>query len=119
MHILVHNSSSKDNQTVKFGQLIQHNVKNIFKNRAENKVAELVPYPFFSMFYLFVFVVFFCFFFSKIWFRQSLDIMDSYHHVQYQIKIMIQPWENLVTDGRTDRQTRVISQTRVMRQLSQ
>ena len=32
---------------MKFGQLIEHNVKNIFKNHAENKVAELVPYPFF------------------------------------------------------------------------
>ena len=31
---------------MKFGQLIEHNVKNIFKNHAENKVAELVPYPF-------------------------------------------------------------------------
>ena len=43
-------------------------------------------------------------FFSKIWFRQSLDIMVNYHHVQYQKKLMIQPWENLVMDGRTDRQ---------------
>ena len=29
-------------------------------------------------------------FFSKIWLRQSLDIMVSYHHVQYQKKLMIQ-----------------------------
>ena len=28
-------------------------------------------------------------FFSKIWLRQSLDIMVSYHHVQYQKKLMI------------------------------
>ena len=41
-------------------------------------------------------------FFSKIWYRQSLDIMVSYHHVQYQKKLMIQPWGNLVMDGRTD-----------------
>ena len=41
-------------------------------------------------------------FFSKIWLRQSLDIMVSYHHVQYQKKLMIQSWENLVTDGQTD-----------------
>ena len=27
---------------------------------------------------------------SKIWFRQSLDIIVSYHHVQYQKKPMIQ-----------------------------
>ena len=29
-------------------------------------------------------------FFSKVWLCQSLDIMVSYHHVQYQKKIMIQ-----------------------------
>ena len=29
-------------------------------------------------------------FFSKIWFRQSLDIMVSYHRVQYTKKLMIQ-----------------------------
>ena len=40
--------------------------------------------------------------FSKIWLRQSLDIMVSYHHVQYQKKLMIQSWENLLTDGQTD-----------------
>ena len=44
------------------------------------------------------------FFFSKICLRQSLDIMVSYHHVQYQKKLMIQSWENLVTDGRIDGQ---------------
>ena len=53
------------------------------------------------------------FFFQKIWLRQSLDIMVSYHHVQYQKKLMIQPSENLVpdgqTNGQTDRWTRVIS----------
>ena len=52
-------------------------------------------------------------FFSKIWLRQSLDIMVSYHHVQYQEKLIIQSCKNLVTDGRTDgqtdRRTRVIS----------
>ena len=36
-----------------------------------------------------------------IWLRQSLDIMVSYD-VQYQKKLMIQSWENYVTDGRTD-----------------
>ena len=44
-------------------------------------------------------------FLSKIWLRQSLGVMISYHHVQYQKKLMIQFWENLVTDGRTDGQT--------------
>ena len=29
-------------------------------------------------------------FISKIWLHQSLDIMVSYHHVQYQEKLMIQ-----------------------------
>ena len=31
------------------------------------------------------------FFLSKIWLRQSLYIMVSYHHVQYQKKPMTQP----------------------------
>ena len=39
-------------------------------------------------------------FFSKIWLCQSLDIVASYHHVQYQEKLIIQSWENLVTDDR-------------------
>ena len=30
------------------------------------------------------------YFFLEIWLRQSLDIMVSYHHVQYQKKLMIQ-----------------------------
>ena len=42
---------------------------------------------------------------SKIWLQQSLDVMVSYHHVQYQKKLMIQSWKNLVTDGQTDRPT--------------
>ena len=42
---------------------------------------------------------------KKMWPCQSLDIMVSYHHVQYQKKLMIQSCENLVTDGRTDGQT--------------
>ena len=29
-------------------------------------------------------------------------MMISYHHVQYQKKLMIQSWENLVTDRQTD-----------------
>ena len=41
---------------------------------------------------------FFFFFFSKMWLRQSLDIMVSYYHVQYQKKLMIQSWQNIVTD---------------------
>ena len=47
---------------------------------------------------------------TKICVRHSLNIMVSYHHVQYQKKLMIQSWENLVTDGRTDGQARLIPQ---------
>ena len=43
------------------------------------------------------------FLFSKIWLRQSLDMMVSYHHVHYQKKLMIQSWESLVTDRQTDK----------------
>ena len=43
--------------------------------------------------------------FSKIWLRQSLDIMVSYHHVQCHKNLMIQPWENLVMDRQPDGQT--------------
>ena len=39
----------------------------------------------------------------KIWLRQSLDTSVNYHHVQYQKKLMILSWENLVTDGQTDK----------------
>ena len=60
--------------------------------------------------------ILFFFFFFEIWPPWSLDIMVSYHHVQYQEKLMIQSWENLVidermnrwTDGGTDDQRRVI-----------
>ena len=41
-------------------------------------------------------------FYSKILFRQSLDILVSYHHIQYLRNLMIQSRENLVTDRRTD-----------------
>ena len=46
---------------------------------------------------------FFFFFFSKIWLRQSLDIMVRYYHVHYRKKQMIQLWENLVMSRRADR----------------
>ena len=46
------------------------------------------------------------FFSQKIWLCQSLDIMVTYHNVQYQKKLMIQSWKNLVTtDRRTDGKT--------------
>ena len=39
--------------------------------------------------------------FSKICLFQLLDIMVSYYHVQYKKNLMIQSWENLVTDEET------------------
>ena len=41
------------------------------------------------------------FFFSKIWLHQSLDIMVSYHHVQYQKKTN-DPILRKLSDKRTD-----------------
>ena len=49
------------------------------------------------------------FFFSKIELPQSIDTMISYHHVQNQKKLIIQSWENVVTDGRADTARSVIS----------
>ena len=38
---------SKDNQTLRFGQLIECNMRNIFlKNHTQNGVKKLVPDPF-------------------------------------------------------------------------
>ena len=42
-------------------------------------------------------------FFSKVWPCQSLNTKFRYQHVKYQIKLMIQSWENLVTDEQTER----------------
>ena len=43
-------------------------------------------------------------FFSEIWLRQPLDIMVSYHHVQYQKKTN-DPALRKLSDRRTDGQT--------------
>ena len=44
IHILPNISGSKSNQTIKLGQLIEHNKKNIyFKNYPENEAGRLVP----------------------------------------------------------------------------
>ena len=44
IHILPNISQSKDNQTMKLGQLIEYNKRNNFlKNYAENEVERLVP----------------------------------------------------------------------------
>ena len=45
------------------------------------------------------------FFFFLMRLRQSLDVMVSYHHVQFQKKLIIQSSENLVADRRADGQT--------------
>ena len=49
------------------------------------------------------------FFSSKIWLHQSLDIMVKFHHVQCQKKLMLESWENWVTDRRTNKRMRLIS----------
>ena len=44
-------------------------------------------------------------FFSKLWLRQSLDVMVSYHHVQYQKKtndLVLRKLSVGRTDGQTD-----------------
>ena len=44
IHILANISQSKGNQTMKFGQLIEYNKRNIFlQNYAENEAGRLVP----------------------------------------------------------------------------
>ena len=46
MHILPNISQSKDNQTMKLGQLIEYNMKHeifFFRNHAENEAGRLVP----------------------------------------------------------------------------
>ena len=48
-------------------------------------------------------------FFLKLWLRQSLDVMVSCYHVKYQKKLMVKSSENLVTDERKERWTRVIT----------
>ena len=47
MYILPNISRSKRNQTLKFGQIKEHNKKKkFFKNHAENEAGRLVPEPF-------------------------------------------------------------------------
>ena len=44
IHLLPNISQSKDNQTMKFGQLIEYNKINTYlKNIAENEAGRLVP----------------------------------------------------------------------------
>ena len=67
------------------------------KNQTSENGKNLVPGWFWHLWPKFRFFIFF----SKLWLRQLLDIMVSYHHVQYQENLMIQSSENLVTDGQT------------------
>ena len=46
IHILPYISRSKDNQTVKFGQLIEYNIRFFLKNGTQNVAEKLVPNPF-------------------------------------------------------------------------
>ena len=43
MQILPYISRSKDNQIVKFGQLIEYNMRFFLKNHTQNVVEQLVP----------------------------------------------------------------------------
>ena len=46
MHILPNMSRSKDNQTMKFGQLIEYNMRNIFVEKSYTKCGgETIPRP--------------------------------------------------------------------------
>ena len=47
IHILPNISRSKDNQTMKFGQLIKYNMRNIFLEKSYTKYSgETIPRPF-------------------------------------------------------------------------
>ena len=47
MHILPNISRRKDNETMKFGQLIEYNMRNIFVEKSCTKCgAETIPRPF-------------------------------------------------------------------------
>ena len=44
IHMLPNISRSKDNQVIKFGQLVEYNMKNIFfLNHTQNVIGKLVP----------------------------------------------------------------------------
>ena len=47
IHLLPNISRSKDNQTIKFGQLIEYNMRTVFlKNHVQNMLEKLVADPF-------------------------------------------------------------------------
>ena len=46
MHILLNISQSKENETMKFGELIEYNIRNIFlENHKQNMLEELFSDP--------------------------------------------------------------------------
>ena len=46
MHILLNFSRSKGNQTIKFGQVIEYNLRNIFVEKSyTQRAAETIPRP--------------------------------------------------------------------------
>ena len=48
VHILTNISKSKDNQAMKFGQLIEYNLRNIFLKKSYTKCSgEIIPTLFF------------------------------------------------------------------------
>ena len=50
VHILPNISRSEDNHVIKFGQLIEYNMRNIFmKNHTQNMMEKLVPDTFIKM----------------------------------------------------------------------
>ena len=47
MHVLTNNSRSKSNQTIKFGQLVEHDMRKIFLEKSHTKCGgETIPRPF-------------------------------------------------------------------------
>ena len=46
IHILPNISRSEDNQTIKFGQLIEYNMRNLFHEKSFTKCCAETPRPF-------------------------------------------------------------------------
>ena len=57
MHILAYIPRSKTNQTKKFGQLIEYNMRNIFLEKSNTKCGgETIPRPFYNNWKLRIFL---------------------------------------------------------------
>ena len=46
IHILLNISRSKDNQTMKYDQLVEYNMSNMLKNHTQNVLKKLFPDPY-------------------------------------------------------------------------